>query len=69
MDLDALTENDIREVVKNNQLSEEQAQRLIEKEQNGRGRKFVLKTLAAQARKAKRIRNLNEFQDDLTSTA
>ena len=69
MDLDALTENDIRKVVKTNQLSEEQARSLLQKEQNGRARKFVLKTLAAQARKAKRMRNLNQPQDELTSTA
>ena len=55
-----MTEKDIRAIVKGKQLSEEHAQSLAQKEKNGRGRQFVLKIFAAQARKAKRRRNLKE---------
>ena len=55
-----MTEKDIRAVVKGQQLSEEHAQILAQKEKNGRGRQFILKIFAAQARKAKRRRNLKE---------
>ena len=68
MDIDALTEKDIRAIVKKHQLSEEQAQTLLQKEENGRARKFVLTVLAAQVRKAKRRRELKESQDELIST-
>ena len=55
-----MTEKDIRAIVKGKQLSEEHARSLAQKEKDGRGRQFVLKIFAAQARKAKRRRNLKE---------
>ena len=63
-DVDALTELTASAFIKENELSEEQAHSLIQKEENGRGRKFVLKMLAAQARKAKRRRNLKQAQEE-----
>ena len=63
-DVDALTELTAGTFIKENQLSEEQALSLIQKEENGRARKFVLKMLAAQARKAKRRRNLKQAQEE-----
>ena len=61
-DLATLNEDTIKTIAKKSQLSEEDAQTLIQQEMNGRGRKFVLKTLATQARNAKRRRNLEQVQ-------
>ena len=51
--------------MKENPLSEELAQMLLQKEKNGRARKFLLTVLSAQVRKAKRRRELKESQDEL----
>ena len=60
-----MTEKDIRAFINKNQLSEEQAQVLMQKEKNGRARKIVLAALAVEARKARRRTDLKKFQDDL----
>ena len=63
-DVDALTELTASAFIRKNQLSEEQARSLIRNEQNGRSRKFILRLLGAQARKAKRRRNLKQAQEE-----
>ena len=63
-DLATLFEDTIKSIVKKNPLSEEQAQDLITKEQNGRARKRVIDFLALQARKAKRKRNLKQIEEE-----
>ena len=68
IDIDALTEKDIRAIVKKHQLSQEQAQTLLQKEKSGSARANVLTMLAAQVRKAKRRRELKESQDELISS-
>ena len=59
-----MAEKDVRLFIKKNQLSEGQARRLIQQETDGRARKFVLKMLAAQVRKAERKRNLKQAQNE-----
>ena len=61
-DLGTLSRETIKSIVKKNPLSEEQAQILIDKEQNGRGRKRVMEFLALQARKARADLNLRHAQ-------
>ena len=63
-----MTEVTVGAFNKKHQLSEEEVQGLIQREQNGSGRKFVLKMLATQARSAKRRRNLKEAEEKLIST-
>ena len=63
-DLASLFEDTIKSIVKKSPLSEELAQSLITTEKNGLGRKRLIKFLALQARKAKRMRNLKEAQDE-----
>ena len=57
-DLDMLSEDTIKSIVRNNPLSEHQAQNLIMKEQTGRARKRVIEFLQVQARKAGVRQNL-----------
>ena len=64
MTLATLAEKDIRLFIKENELSEKQAQRLIRQENDGRARKIVLKMLGAQVRKAERKRTLKQVQDE-----
>ena len=59
-----MAEKDVRLFIKKNQLSEGQARRLIQQETDGRARKFVLKMLGAQVRKAERKRNLKQAQNE-----
>ena len=63
-DLATLSMDAIRSIIKKNPLSEEQAQDLITKEQNGRARKRVIDFLALQERKAKRKRNLKQIEEE-----
>ena len=57
-DLDMLSEDTIKSIVKKKPLSEDQARTLIDKEKMGRGRKRVMEFLALQARKARADLNL-----------
>ena len=57
-DIDTLSEETIRSIVKKKPLSEDQARTLIDKEKMGRGRKRVMEFLALQARKARIDLNL-----------
>ena len=63
-DLATLFEDTIKAIVKENPLSEEQAQSLVTKEENGRARKRVIDFLALQGRKAKRKRNLKQIEEE-----
>ena len=63
-DLSTLEKGDIRSIAKANPLTEEQAQSLITKEKNGRGRKRVINFLALQARAAKHRRNLKRMEEE-----
>ena len=63
-DLSTLEKDDIRSIAKANPLTEEQAQSLITKEENGRGRKRVINFLDLQARTAKRSRILKQIQEE-----
>ena len=63
-DLTSLSEDTIKSIVKKDLLSEEQAQSLITKEKNGRGRTRVINFLALQARTARRRRNLKQIEDE-----
>ena len=58
-----MTEKTISAFSKKHQLTEEQAQSLIQNEKNGPARKCVLKMLADQALKAKQWHNLKEALD------
>ena len=63
-DLTSLSEDTIKSIVKKHPLSEDQAQSLITKEKNGKGRPRVINFLALQARTAKRRRNLQQIQEE-----
>ena len=63
-DLSTLFEDTIKAIVKENPLTEEQAQSLVTKEENGRARKRVIDFLALQGRKAKRERNLKQIEEE-----
>ena len=63
-DLATLSMDAIRSIIKKNPLSEEQAQNLITKEENGRARKLVISLLAREAHAAKRRRNLKQIHEE-----
>lgn len=54
----------MKAIVRENPLSEEQANNLIRKEQNEGGRKGVLEVLTRQQRKAKKRRNMKHAKVD-----
>ena len=62
-DLATLSMDTIKSIIKKNPLSEEQAQSLITKEENGRARKLVISLFAREEHAAKRRRNLKQIHD------